>query len=87
MDQGVRILVLAGTAWSVLIGVVAEAVACPLCATALSSENAVGGGSLLARGYFWSILTLMSVPFVLVGAVAALIVRAYRRQAGARWQA
>ena len=33
----------------------------------------------MATGYFWSILAMMSAPFVLVGVVGGLIYRSVRR--------
>ncbi len=33
----------------------------------------------MAAGYFWSILAMMSAPFLVVGILAFMIVRAFRR--------
>ncbi|HEX5137284.1 MAG TPA: hypothetical protein VFY93_09945 [Planctomycetota bacterium] len=33
----------------------------------------------MASGYFWSILAMMGAPFVVLGVVGAVIVRAVRR--------
>ncbi|MHC4547407.1 MAG: hypothetical protein ACYTEZ_01410 [Planctomycetota bacterium] len=35
----------------------------------------------MATGYFWSILAMMSAPFLLVGLFATLIVRRLRAEA------
>jgi hypothetical protein len=35
----------------------------------------------MAMGYFWSILAMMSAPFVLLGVVGGVIVRRLRREA------
>jgi hypothetical protein len=33
----------------------------------------------MAAGYFWSILAMMSAPFLVLGIVATVVVRAVRR--------
>ncbi|MBI1883834.1 MAG: hypothetical protein HYS08_06470 [Chlamydiae bacterium] len=42
---------------------------CPNCKDFLATESA----SALARGYYWSILMMVSLPFVLVGMISFLI--------------
>ena len=73
---GVMTLVLVLATW--WIGSVA--MACPLCKEAVG-EGGASGASGLATGFFWSILAMLTVPFVLVGVVAYAIVSAYRRGA------
>lgn len=53
------------------------ATACPNCSDAMSTPGRAG----LAKGYFWSILTMMSAPFLIMSAVTFLIIHAYRRRA------
>ncbi len=45
--------------------------ACPFC------KEALNGG--LAKGFYWSILWMLSVPVVVVGAISTVVWRAYRR--------
>ncbi|MEX0713073.1 MAG: hypothetical protein WD278_12030 [Pirellulales bacterium] len=64
----------------VLTASVAEA--CPTCKAALASHDP-GRGDLVA-GFFWSILFMMSMPFILLGSLATymyLLVRRARREA------
>ena len=35
----------------------------------------------MAAGYFWSILAMMSAPYILIAVVGTLIVRAMRKSA------
>jgi len=46
--------------------------ACPLCKDALSTG--------LARGFYWSILLMLSVPVLVVGVISTVVWRAYRRK-------
>ncbi|MBI1870716.1 MAG: hypothetical protein HYS07_05940 [Chlamydiae bacterium] len=50
--------------------------ACPACKDALGTEGALS----LARGYFLSIMMMLSLPFILTGTLAFLIVRTYQRK-------
>jgi hypothetical protein len=50
---------------------------CAMCRTALGS-----GDDPLARGFYWSILFMMSSPYIVTGSVAAWLV--YRHVSGAR---
>jgi heme/copper-type cytochrome/quinol oxidase subunit 2 len=52
--------------------------ACPLCSEAASKADS--GGASLWKGMFLSILFMMATPFVMVGAVAVMILRARRRR-------
>lgn len=62
--------------WATLVVVVAllacaadVASACPTCKNAVAGSE--GGGDVVA-GYFWSILFMMSMPFVILGSLGAL---------------
>lgn len=52
------------------------AFACPGCKNALATESAMA----LARGYYWSIIVMLSLPFILTGFVSFLIYRATRKK-------
>ena len=53
------------------------AVACPNCKAALA-ENSEGGADLV-RGYFYSILFMMSMPFTILGAFSFSMYRAVKK--------
>jgi hypothetical protein len=57
--------------------------ACPLCADNLASDAYGKSPTQLGRGFFWSIIFMMALPFVTVGVVAARIVIARRRTGAA----
>jgi hypothetical protein len=50
--------------------------ACPSCKAALASQEA--GGDLV-RGFFWSIVFMMSMPFLLVGSFSGYLYLLVRR--------
>lgn len=54
-----------------------SAVACPSCKEALATGEA-GQGDIV-RGFFWSILLMMSTPFVVVGGLGCLMYREVRK--------
>jgi hypothetical protein len=68
-----------------LLGAADVAWACPSCKEALASSS--GGGDLVS-GYFWSILFMLSMPFLLLGSFSLyfyLLVRKARlARAGAK---
>ena len=70
-------------ALTVVLALVSTASACPGCKNALLNDTE-GGGNLVA-GYFWSILFMMSMPFLLVisfgGSMYLSVRRAHARQA------
>jgi hypothetical protein len=70
--------VAAALAIGLLLAFTAVAQACPLCAEALESQADSGGGGVV-KGFFWSILLMVSMPFLLFGGFTALVVRAYRK--------
>ena len=49
--------------------------ACPMCKDVVEALR-----SRLGEGYFWSVLFMVSMPFIVVGLIAWRIVRAYRRR-------
>jgi hypothetical protein len=51
--------------------------ACPLCKEA--EANTPGGSASLGRGFYYSILLMIAVPWTAVGTVAFLIFRKRRR--------
>ena len=67
------ILLIAGAA--LMLGWTNVASACPSCQAALASE-----GGDLARGIYYSILFMMSMPFAIVGTFGAVFYRAVKRE-------
>jgi len=55
--------------------------ACPLCADNLANDAYGKNPTQLGRGFFWSIIFMMALPFLTVGVVAVRIVVARRRRA------
>ncbi|MEX0977556.1 MAG: hypothetical protein WDZ48_01815 [Pirellulales bacterium] len=60
---------------TVMLGMTSIAAACPSCRNALSGDESQGD---LARGIYYSILFMMSMPFAIVGTFAALMYRAVK---------
>ena len=58
--------------------VAAEAFGCPNCKDAVAGSDPEGMN--LARGYFYSILIMLAMPFTLVGSFGAYVWREMRRQ-------
>jgi hypothetical protein len=56
----------------------AEALGCPNCKDALTGGDPEGAN--LARGYFYSILIMLAMPFALVSSFGAYVWREMRRQ-------
>lgn len=52
--------------------------ACPMCKEAV--KGAGKDPSALARGFQWSILAMLTVPYILIGAIALLLYFSYRKQ-------
>jgi len=67
----------------VLLAVLAcgEALACPNCKDAVNTSDP--DGLNVARGYFYSILLMLAMPFTLVGSFGAYVWREMRRQKAA----
>lgn len=53
--------------------------ACPLCKDAKSETDYPGGTASLPKGFYYSILLMVSAPFLLVGGLAFRIYLARRR--------
>ena len=56
--------------------------ACPLCKDATPDAEYPGGSASLGRGFYYSILLMIAVPWTAVGTVAFLIFRRRRREKG-----
>jgi ABC-type Fe3+ transport system permease subunit len=54
--------------------------ACPLCKDAKSDTDYPGGTASLPKGFFYSILLMVSAPFVVVGTLILRIYLARRRR-------
>jgi heme/copper-type cytochrome/quinol oxidase subunit 2 len=67
---------LAVCAAAIVLACGSAALACPNCKQALAAQQ--GGGDLVA-GFFWSILFMMSMPFLLVGTFSAYMYVLVRR--------
>jgi len=57
----------------------ALAPACPLCKDAKSDTDYPGGTASLPKGFYYSILLMVSAPFLVVGGLALRIYLARRR--------
>ncbi len=57
---------------------VVDVCACPNCKDAVNTSDP--DGLNLARGYFYSILLMLAMPFTLAGSFAAYVWREVRRQ-------
>jgi hypothetical protein len=64
-----------------LIGVLLPAIAaaCPLCKDAKSNTDYPGGAASLPKGFYYSILLMVSAPFAVVGGLVLRIYLARRR--------
>lgn len=58
--------------------VAADAAACPTCKDAVNTSDV--DGLNVARGYFYSILLMLAMPFTLVGSFGCYVWREMRRQ-------
>ena len=54
--------------------------ACPLCAENLSKDLYGNDPNDLGRGFFWSIMLMMVLPFTLVGTVTWKVLKARRKR-------
>ncbi len=66
-------------AFGVLLGAGGFASACPNCKEAVAAQPADMAAT--ARGYSWSIMLMMSMPFTLLGTGAFMVARAVKRGA------
>jgi len=67
----------AGVAVAVVLGA-ADAFGCPTCKDAVNTSDPEGLN--VARGYFYSILLMLAMPFTLAGSFGAYVWREMRRQ-------
>ena len=76
MNRSARILLAA-----VLVALLLPALvsACPLCKDAKSDTDYPGGSASLPKGFYYSILLMVSAPFVVMGGLALRIYLARRR--------
>ncbi len=65
-----------------LVFIAGEAVGCPTCKDGVAESDPEGMN--LARGYFYSILIMLAMPFTLAGSFGAYVWREMRRQERAR---
>lgn len=62
---------------AVIVATASVASACPSCEQALGADASQGD---LAKGLYYSILFMMSMPFAIIGAFAGLAYRAVKRE-------
>ena len=65
----------------VAVLICSEALGCPNCKDAVDTSDP--DGLNVARGYFYSILLMLAMPFTLVGSFGAYVWREMRRQKAA----
>ena len=65
-----------------LVLLAGEALGCPTCKDGVAESDPEGMN--LARGYFYSILIMLAMPFTLAGSFGAYVWREMRRQERAR---
>jgi len=73
-----RYLRLAAVVVTVVGLVAADALGCPNCKDAVNTSDP--DGLNMARGYFYSILLMLAMPFTLVGSFGCYVWREMRRQ-------
>ena len=73
-----RTVIAIGAAFALVALMGSMAVACPNCQNALAEDPAGNG---LARGFYWSILLMMSMPFALVAGFGGLMYLEVRKAA------
>jgi heme/copper-type cytochrome/quinol oxidase subunit 2 len=61
-----------------VVVLVVDAVACPTCKDGLAAADSQGAN--IARGYFYSILLMLAMPFTLAGSFGLYVWREMRRQ-------
>jgi hypothetical protein len=70
-------IVMVSVCFLVVMSIAATASACPSCKQALGSDGSQGD---LARGIYYSILFMMSMPFAIVGSFGFMAYRAVKRE-------
>ncbi|MFM8413653.1 MAG: hypothetical protein ACKOCX_02915 [Planctomycetota bacterium] len=73
-----RVQVALSLALALALVAVADAFGCPNCKDAVNTSDPEGLN--VARGYFYSILLMLAMPFTLAGSFAAYVWREMRRQ-------
>lgn len=76
--RGIPRGVILGVAIIAAVLVMADASACPTCKDAVNTSDV--DGLNVARGYFYSILLMLAMPFTLVGSFGCYVWREMRRQ-------
>ncbi len=69
-------------AFLLVVLIAGEALGCPTCKDGVAESDPEGMN--LARGYFYSILIMLAMPFTLAGSFGAYVWREMRRQERAR---
>jgi heme/copper-type cytochrome/quinol oxidase subunit 2 len=64
-----------------VVALVTVAEACPGCAEAQAGQGA--NRANIVRGYFWSIVFMMSMPFLIVGSFGTYVYVQYKKQKAA----
>ena len=77
-NAGMKCGFVLGVAAVVALVLVADALGCPNCKDAVDTSDP--DGLNLARGYFYSILLMLAMPFMLVGSFGCYVWREMRRQ-------
>lgn len=73
-----RLVPLALLSLVVAVVLAADALGCPNCKDAVNTSDP--DGLNLARGYFYSILIMLAMPFTLIGSFSCYVWREMRRQ-------
>ena len=60
-----------------VLGVATTVTACPNCKEAVSAQPSEMAG--MARGYNWSVMVMLAVPFTLLGTGTLMVVRAAKQ--------
>lgn len=85
MNKTLKSILIALTVCAVFACVAGTASACPTCKDGMAGDPAY---SSMVNGYFWSIIFMMSMPFLVFGGVAGYfyyeVCRARARQAASR---
>lgn len=77
MRRGTRLVLAIALVLLLWQAVPGRAVACPNCKEAVAAQP--HEVAAMARGYNWSVLFMVSVPFLMIGTGAFLVTRAARR--------
>ena len=77
LSHHIRRLITVSLCFLVVVSIAATASACPSCKQALGADGSQGD---LARGIYYSILFMMSMPFAIVGSFGFMAYRAVKRE-------